>query len=447
MGRQQYSDHKVCYNGQQMDAYYLKYLYKRFKSSFGKLNHKNIFAYTSLMVAHDAGGLRIQTIDEDLARFVKGMSQLDNTLTVILADHGNTYTDFPYIDMEGRYEMFHPALFMIIPSGVQKYLGDETMMSLRLNQERMITMIDLHKGFKAIANEKYNDGFLKTIAANRYCQDVPLRYPNLCVCEGWNSPGKNTTEFVGHLEFAIGKLNNIIMKASPDGTCKRLVPIMFNKVLQKNEGDFFIIKFDIRTSAGYGSSNNYDEFRVDIKSKLTGITENYEMELTSWDRISRYGGYRSCSKLKSFRLCVCDKNKTAGGYVDKSLQVLHERTSDLYQIFDGIAIVKEKRVNVIDDQLIVIERTYNERKYDDNDKEIDPYLISVTFEVINLYRNDERHYSVNIIFDYINNMKPLVAGNCNGVVQPNSVIYLCTLFRKWDIWQAEYSYKINYSEI
>ena len=438
--------HKVCYNGHQMDTYYLEYLYKRFSSFLRHSNRQNIFAYSALMVSHDAGGLRIQTIDEDLARFSKSMSQLDNTLTVILADHGNAYTSFPYSELEGQYEMFHPALFMIIPSGVQKYLGDETMRSLRLNQLRMITMIDLHKGFKSITSRTANKGFLKPISANRYCSDVPLRHPNLCICEGWDHPGKNTTKSVGHLEFAVGELNNIIMKASPNGNCKRLVPTMFDKVIARNEGMFIDLSFSIYTAPGYGSTNRYEQFVVHLKYKASVITKDHDHKMTlhRWDRISTFGGYRSCSDADvRFRLCVCDKKRQGRILENGNSKFLQKRTSKSYEIFDGIG--KEEFKHVIENKLIVIKRTYNERKYDKDAKEIDPYLISVTFEVANI--DVKQKYSVTIVIKNVSNMKPLVSGNCSSVIQPNSVLYLCTLVRSGRMLQASFNYSVDYKII
>ena len=438
--------HKVCYNGQQMDAYYLKYLKERFSYSMRHANQRNIFAYSMLTVSHDAGGIRIQTIDEDLARFVKSMSQVDNTLTVLLADHGNAYTSFPYSELEGQYEMFHPALFMIIPSGVQKYLGDETMRSLRLNQLRMVTMIDLHKGFKSLTSRTANKGFLKPISANRYCSDVPLRHPNLCICEGWDHPRKNTTKYVGHLEFAVGELNNIIMKASPNGNCKRLVPTMFDKVIARNEEMFIVISFSIYTAPGYGSSNQNDQFTVHIRFKASVITQDpdHKMTLPRWDRISIYGGYRSCSDADvHFKLCVCDRKGKGRVLKNVNSQFLQKRTSKSYEIFDGIG--KEEFKHVIEKKLIVIERTYTERKYDKDAKEIDPYLISVTFEVANI--DVKQKYSVTIVIKNVSNMKPLVSGTCSSVIQPNSVLYLCTLVRSRRMLQASFNYSVDYKII
>ena len=132
-------DAKGCFNKKQNDAYLLEHLFQKFQLQETEYGKKNIVAYSALNVGYDGGGLRIQSIDADLAKFVEEMSNLNNTLTIIFADHGNTYTDFVYLDNEGKYEMFHPTLFVIIPRDVRTYLGSEIMTSLRTNQKRLLS--------------------------------------------------------------------------------------------------------------------------------------------------------------------------------------------------------------------------------------------------------------------------------------------------------------------
>ena len=247
-----------------------------------KNKNKKTIAYSALNVAHDYGGVRIQSIDEDLSLFVKSMSQLDNTLTIILADHGNTYTDFVYIDLEGRYEMYHPSLFMIIPRGVRKLLGNDKLNSLRSNQNKLLTMLDLHHGFKYLADDTYhNHGVFKSISTSRKCSHLPLRFPNFCVCKGWETAVVNNTELVGHLEFAIGKLNNIIATSSPYAMCKRLVPTLFKNVLQRKDGDHQVTTFEIQQPYQVMVfASKGDKVSVEITSKISGSLSNYEMKLS-----------------------------------------------------------------------------------------------------------------------------------------------------------------------
>ena len=51
------------------------------------------------------------------------MSKLSNTITILFADHGNAYGEFPQHHQQGRYEAYHPLLFLVVPEKVQKILG------------------------------------------------------------------------------------------------------------------------------------------------------------------------------------------------------------------------------------------------------------------------------------------------------------------------------------
>ena len=64
-----------------------------------------LFSFTAMNIAHDPTGRRVQGIDKDLMKLLKSVTESRNTLTILFSDHGNTYNDFVYLDIEGRYEM------------------------------------------------------------------------------------------------------------------------------------------------------------------------------------------------------------------------------------------------------------------------------------------------------------------------------------------------------
>jgi len=105
-----------------MDAYYMNYLANKIKST-----NTPLFSFTALNIAHDPNGRRVQGIDADLSDFFSKMTEAENTLTIFFSDHGNTYSEYVYLVMEGRYEQYHPGLFMVVPDNVQKLLGHEAM--------------------------------------------------------------------------------------------------------------------------------------------------------------------------------------------------------------------------------------------------------------------------------------------------------------------------------
>ncbi|XP_033127506.1 uncharacterized protein LOC117125191 [Anneissia japonica] len=121
----------VCYNGQYQHHYILDYLSKRQKSL--EANHRSFFHITLLNINHEGRGRRIQTLDDSLADYLKIASKLNNTFTIVLSDHGNTYGEYIGRSEEGRVEMFHTFLFMVVPPGVSKTLGEKRMSALNVN--------------------------------------------------------------------------------------------------------------------------------------------------------------------------------------------------------------------------------------------------------------------------------------------------------------------------
>ncbi|XP_065682367.1 uncharacterized protein LOC124816295 isoform X1 [Hydra vulgaris] len=328
---------KVCYNSKQQSYYYLKYL-EHFYNNLPE--NQNAVSFTELNVAHDSYGTRVQTIDEDLSEFLKTMSKLKNTLTIIFSDHGNTYTRFVSNYIEGRFEMFHPSMFILIPKNVQNYIGLEELRNLRVNQNRLFTIVDVHKMLFYLAEKDDNKnadntfekGLLERVSENRNCDDLSLRMPNICICQNIYSNGKNDSNALMFLEFALGKLNNIITNSSQN--CKRLTPLWFEIFSQIRNGEFTLTNFDIYTLPGTGSTNDAEKFNIVVKSTLNELSENFGLELVAWDRISEFNGYRKCSNAKfSFRLCVCDlKNYSSTNRFDTKKLYNSKRTSVAYTL-------------------------------------------------------------------------------------------------------------------
>ena len=138
---------------------------------------------------------------------MRAMANEQNTLTVILADHGNTYTRYSSELLEGRFEMFHPSLFIIVPDRVAALLGRKAMSALGENQRRLVTMIELHHSLLVLVNPLSGNvklkGLFSPIAMNRTCDALELRLPNLCVCEGWDVPANNETSIDSPIDAPI----------------------------------------------------------------------------------------------------------------------------------------------------------------------------------------------------------------------------------------------------
>ena len=138
---------------------------------------EKLVSYTGLHVAHDDTGRRVQSIDKYLSEFIGRIAFVDNTLTILLADHGNTYTEYTHAIMEGRFEQYHPFFFLIIPKVVQKKLSWQILNNLRQNQKKLLTTLDIHNALISIPNG------LKKMEFFQIYQIIELAISSIFVCQ------------------------------------------------------------------------------------------------------------------------------------------------------------------------------------------------------------------------------------------------------------------------
>lgn len=292
-------------------------------------------------MVHDHRSIRTQTLDVDLESYVTNMAEDENTLSIILADHGNTYTSYTSQVLEGRFEMFHPSLFVIVPNKVASLLGEKAMSVLQSNQRRLVTMVDLHHSLMALAGPLHDGvkpvGVFTPISGKRTCDDLELRTPNLCVCEGWDIPADNDTLRIPIAEFAIGELNNRLQeqyeKMLQENTsvnadqfkrsCQRLQPLWFENVRERNSktDESLITSMDIHVTAGDLFPQQEDIFHVEVKTKEISRQRSLDMKLFTFDRLTLFGKYKECADQGvELKLCVCSRKaaKTRLGYPSKS---------------------------------------------------------------------------------------------------------------------------------
>ena len=258
------------------------------------------------------------------------MANDENTLTIILADHGNTYTSYTSEILEGRFEMFHPSLFVIVPNRVASLLGKSAMSALEINQRRLVTMIDLHHSLMALAGPLRRVkpvGVFTPISKKRTCDDLELRTPNLCVCEGWDIPADNDTGRIPIAAFAVGELNNRLQEqynkvfslrqnTQDDAeiikrSCKRLEPLWFENVRERNSktDGSLITSMDIGVKSGDVVSQHQDIFHVEVKTKEISEQRSLNMTLLTYDRLTLFGKYKMCADDGvELKLCVCSRN-------------------------------------------------------------------------------------------------------------------------------------------
>ena len=135
-------NHQICYNGRHTHEYLLDYVNKYIDAIRKPQQCKPLFLYTTTHVSHDDGGVRVQTFDIHLKDFIQKMSTKENTLSIIFADHGNTYTSYQARE-DGKQEMYHPFLLIIVPKKLGKRFGGNVLRNLHENQKRLCHLFDI----------------------------------------------------------------------------------------------------------------------------------------------------------------------------------------------------------------------------------------------------------------------------------------------------------------
>ncbi|XP_077983285.1 uncharacterized protein LOC144438130 [Glandiceps talaboti] len=318
----------VCYNGQYQHEYILQYL-KLYHNAMDKIKQP-FFNHVILNVAHEDSGRRVQTLDKNLADYIGQLSQQQNTITIMYADHGNAYGQFIEQTEEGRIEMFNPFLFIIVPKTVAKMLGPEKMAALKHNQHRLISILDLHYMVKSMIPQNKNQqvdprskkyalhphGLFKHIPEDRTCNSIPRLQPNLCICQGYDSKVHNNTNNAILAEFALGQLNNAIQEQyqsshsskTRHGSCRRLVATRFDNVRESHQEDNVVItKMDLYIPNELNAKKTEEMFYVIVQSS---VDKDNGMTLLSYERTSSYSQYGQCSdKGVNIDLCICSFNK------------------------------------------------------------------------------------------------------------------------------------------
>ena len=432
---------QICFNGKLQHSYFLKYSIDTLNAVASSRKSRPLLSYTALNVGHDDTGRRIQSLDSDLAHYVSAVANDQNSLTIILADHGNTYTEYTYAILEGRFEMFHPSLFVIVPDKVAGLLGRDALSALEVNQRRLVTMIDLHHSLLPLAGplSRFVDpvGLFIPISANRTCNDVELRTPNLCVCEGWDSPTTNDSSKISIVEFAVGELNNLVLEQSAKSAnrnrhpilraCQRLRPLRFENVRERNSKSdgALITSFDVYFHAGNVVNHDEDIFHVEVKSREMANQYSLQMELVQYDRLTLYGKYGTCADQGvHLKLCICSERKGKRDLMKKLEKVPWSK----YTTF----LLKKANVRKIGDIecLFLIKRNHSSGK-------------SVAFEIANTCPNETFTTKISA---QIENMRLSRELPFRITVQAGSIKFVFSAQIEIDYWNASIEVNVDVDE-
>ena len=164
------------------DLYHM-YPYKR---KFSFLFHSE---YT-----HSEKNYRVQFADHDLKQFLEYMEtsgHLNNTLLILMADHGPRYT-LNRKSVQGKYEERLPYFSLRLPPWFQR-VHPEAVRNLKVNSLRLTTPFDIHETLLDVVNfseaglgnvKQRGISLFKEIPVERTCENAAIA-PHWCSCMNW----------------------------------------------------------------------------------------------------------------------------------------------------------------------------------------------------------------------------------------------------------------------
>ena len=320
-----YRSPTTCYNSEYLSSMYFRYT-RNYIDALQRLSSTTpFFAYTHMLTSHESSGKRIASDDEGLSELLNHAAQQHNTLTILLSDHGGKITPFSIKTKQGRYEVFQPLMFMIVPDNVAKVLGKNVMDALVVNQKRLVTSEDLHFALRSLVqnvqNEEKNisNGLFTPIPLKRTCNDIQF-YDNeaLCRCDGWTKAVSSTSiQTQWAAEVALGYINNKIQNERMNTTKQRSHETSSQRC-QRYSGK--------RVEHARVSSTTRDHvlsFGLVVKPLFMDVEERFEIDVaypvgwidgsrvTNFVRVSRYDTYEHCREPTVHdTICTCKEEAT-----------------------------------------------------------------------------------------------------------------------------------------
>ena len=318
-------DHQLCFNGKHQHQYLFDYLVHYIDTIKKLPKREPLFSYTSTHVSHDEIGLRVQSVDKHLRELIDTLSTRNNTISFLFADHGNTYTRYQVNYLEGRQEMYHPVMLVVLPKNLARKFGEDVVFNLRKNQRRLLGMFDFRKSLVALA--KYDKksglepaGMFGYISKDRTCEDLTLTKEAICICRARSYAKLDKADKFLLSEFAIGELNNKIQEAllktrgsvknssALFGSCQRLrIQKVRNIAQESNSEGLVVTSMDITVQSGTVVDQE-ELITVQVESTVEAGQSSLKMKLLSFNRISKYGPHEECADQHvPLTLCICNK--------------------------------------------------------------------------------------------------------------------------------------------
>jgi len=285
------------------------------------------FAYSHLDAPHDARGY-LASMDVGLFQHLKNMQRLENTITILMGDHGPPH---------GHESALQPAPFLSV------VLSDDAAQAkyrqiLKTNAHRLVTPRDLYATLIHLGNLTAEDdpilapqalgqpmktafhsrSFFREIAANRTCEQAGLAKDH-CVCEDLSIPvSEKHVDLVVQAFMEIAneqnkKHNDGILLDGDTWPCAWLHFSRVSASSAKQINNDVLLKVSIVLQEGAapkidGAAEEPTEFSVDAWVPVNQMNPNEgSVRIISAEQITRYKKYEACTPQGAdVRYCVCE---------------------------------------------------------------------------------------------------------------------------------------------
>ncbi|CAG7815211.1 unnamed protein product, partial [Allacma fusca] len=223
-----------CVSSEPVPSFMLRYV-RRFLE---KLKSSPFFIFNFLNDPFHETAYAIPSCDEDLAEFFLYLKSqedlLENTLIIIMGDHGDRINFFSHDNMEGYLERALPGLFLRIPDRLQKNFP-EFKKAASINTHRLTTAFDIHHTLlhiMSLSGLSLSDtefqpslhdrsSLFVEVPTTRTCDSVNIE-DGYCVCNtSLHNEAIDNPFFVNQLiTFGIRKLNSVLEQSKYFNVCE-----------------------------------------------------------------------------------------------------------------------------------------------------------------------------------------------------------------------------------
>ncbi|KAK3704128.1 hypothetical protein QZH41_019027, partial [Actinostola sp. cb2023] len=201
--------------------------FRNIKSFYKAYPKRKKFSISFFSIGHDDIN-SLGYLQDDFLQFLKDMKEsgsLDNTLLVVMGDHGIRYGAIRKTIL-GKLEERLPLLAISVPAWfTEQFPG--YFHHLQTNAQRLTTPFDLHATFQHILskthtkNYKFGQSLFDEIPNSRTCQEAG-NPEHFCPCVRWKpvNPLHKHVQQIG--EEAVQTINKLIKKANLESKCAML---------------------------------------------------------------------------------------------------------------------------------------------------------------------------------------------------------------------------------